>query len=91
MFKMLIQSDSEKIKREGKYNIKEFNSILRNACLDSEFKESSPGHYYLPEGSNELGAMFLLEVQFRNLGYIIPNLSKWITWSDREGEVNELA
>ena len=91
MFSMTLESDHEKIAREGRFSVEEFDSLLRKICLDTNFKESSPGHYYLDESSDELGRMLVLDVKFEKLGYIIPNLKTWLTYSEEEGEVNQLA
>lgn len=90
MFQMIIKSNPETLLENG-LNEKEFNATLRAICLDTNFKESSPNHYYLEDDYDELGRMFVLEAKFRKLGYIIPNLSKWVTYSDEEGEVDELS
>lgn len=90
MFQMLIESSPQKILKNG-LKIDEFNKTLRDLCLNTNFKESSPNHYYLEDQYDELGRMFVLEAKFRKLGYIIPNLAKWTTYSDEEGEVDELS
>lgn len=90
MFRMLVESNPYKLTDNG-MNIDEFNSLLRNICLDTDFKESSPNHYYLEDSNEAIGRMLVLEAKFRKLGYIIPNLSKWVTYSDEEGEVDELS
>lgn len=46
---------------------------------------------WLKAKQNRIGRMFVLEAKFRKLGYIIPNLSKWVTYSDEEGEVDEIS
>lgn len=89
MFRMTVEGSPDKITNAG-LHIEDFNSILRAICLDTDFKESTPNHYYLEEKYDELGRMLVLEAKFRKLGYIIPNLSKWLTYSDEEGEVDEL-
>ncbi len=90
MFCMIIESDHDKILRDGRFTISEFDSLLRGICLDTKFQEYSPGHYFLDDSLDELGRMLVLEVKFEKLGYIIPNLKKWTTYSEEEGEVNQL-
>ena len=89
MFKMIIESDPVALKRNG-LDANEFDSFLRDICLDTKFKESSPNHYYLEEDYDELGRMLVLDVKFEKIGYIIPNLKTWLTYSDEEGEVDQL-
>ena len=88
---MTIESDHEKLAKDGKLTPQEFDDLLRILCLDTWFKESSPGHYYLNEEDDELGCMLVLDVKFDKLGFIIPYLKKWVTYSDEEGEVDQLA
>ena len=89
MFQMIMESDSISLLKNG-LDEKKFNSTLRAICLDTNFKESSPNHYYLEEEYDELDRMIILKIKFDKLGYIIPNLSKWITCSDEYGELNRI-
>ena len=91
MFSMTIESDHDKLTREGLYSTEEFDSLVRKLCLDTDFRESSPGHYVLDESADELGRMLVLDVKFDKIGYIIPNLKTWFTVSDEEGTVDQLA
>lgn len=91
MFKMVIESDHEKLKKDGKLSPQEFDNLLRILCLDTGFKESSSGHYYLDEEEDELGCMLVLDVKFDKLGFIVPYLKTWVTYSDEEGMVDQLA
>lgn len=90
MFSMTIESDHEKIKQDGRFSVEEFDSLVRNICLDTKFQERSPGHYYLDDSLDELGRMLVLDTKFEKVGYIVPNLKKWITYSEEEGEVDQL-
>ena len=90
MFRMIIESDPQKVKQSG-MAIDEFNNLLRAMCLESYFRESSPNHYILDAKHDEVGSMLVLSVRFDIAGFIIPNLSKWITYSDEEGEVDQLS
>lgn len=91
MFSMTIESDHNKIKQDGRFSIDEFDTLIRNICLDTNFYENAPGHYYLDEKEDELGSMLVLDAKFDVLGYIVPNLKTWITYSEEEGEVDQLA
>ena len=91
MFNMLTESDHDKISKDNRFSVEEFDCLLRDICLDTNFKEDSPGHFSLDDSFDELGRMLVLEVKFDKIGFIIPNLKKWITYSDEEGEVNQLA
>jgi hypothetical protein len=91
MFTMTIESNHDKLTRDGIYSVEEFDALLRKICLDTDFKESSPGHYVLDDSADELGRMLVLDVKFDKLGYIVPNLKTWLTESDDEGTVDQLA
>ena len=92
-FEMIIKSDHEKITKEGKFSVEEFDDLLRWICLDSGFKERVPGRYYYDkygEKDYPIGAMVVLKAKFKKLGYIVPNLLKWITYDRQEGILDEL-
>ncbi len=88
-FRMTIEGDPEKVNRTN-FSIDEFNRIIKNICLDTGFMEElEPNHYYLDDKTGDIGRMFVLESKFQRLGYIIPNLAKWITYAE-EGVTDEL-
>ena len=88
---MIIESDHEIINKDNRFSVETFDSLLREICLDTNFIEDSPGHYSLEDSFDELGKMLVLEVKFEKIGFIIPYLKKGVTYSDEEGEVNQLA
>lgn len=90
MFTMIIESDPEKLKRNG-MDVDEFNKLLKIICWGTGFVEDSPNHYHLDENEDEIGAMVVLMAKFDKLGYIIPNLSTWITYCEEDGEIDHLA
>ena len=60
MFTITIESDHEKIKRDGLFSTDEFDTLIKNICLDTEFQESSPGHYFWTiHWMNWAGCLFL--------------------------------
>lgn len=89
-FTMIIESDPEKLKRNG-MDVDEFNELLKIICYGTGFIEDSPNHYHLDENEDEIGAMVVLMAKFDKLGYIVPNLSTWITYDEEDGEVDHLA
>ncbi len=90
MFRMLIKPNYEKIKSDKTLSADGFDEVLRDICLSSGFREKTPGEYYLDEGEDEMGRMIVLKAKFDKIGYVVPNLTKWITYRDDEGETNEL-
>lgn len=90
MFTMIVESDPEKLKKNG-MDVDKFNELLKIICYGTGFIEDSPNHYHLDKNEDEIGAMIVLTAKFDKLGYIIPNLSIWITYSDEDGEVNHLS
>lgn len=82
MFKMIVKAKQE-------YSSQDNIELIRQICLETNFKESSPCHYYLDNQYDELGRMIVLEAKFQKHN-IIPILNEWKTFSDEEGEVNEL-
>ena len=90
MFRMIIESDHEKLKREGRYLPEAFDAKVRELCLDTNFIEESAGIFTFGDEAAALGRMVVLKAKFYKLGYIVPNLSKWTTFWEDEGEVDEL-
>lgn len=91
MFRMILESNHEKLEKEGIYTPEQFDALLRQMWLDVNFKEESKDHYILEDSFDELGEMLVLDTIFDKLGFIIPNLKTWITYSDYEGEVDQLS
>lgn len=90
MFKMVIESNHEKLQNEGLYNIEQFDKTIRDICLETNFTETSPNHYTLSDKYDEIGRMMVLNARFKVAKCVIPNLKTWLTYSDEEGEVNWL-
>ncbi len=88
---MILESDHEKLEKEGIYTPEQFDALLRQMCLDVNFKEESRDHYILEDSFDELGEMLVLDIIFDKLGFIAPNLKTWITYSDYEGKVDQLS
>ncbi|MCR5670145.1 MAG: hypothetical protein K6G10_04000 [Butyrivibrio sp.] len=91
MFRMIIESDHEKLMREGKYSPEAFDTLVRDICLDTKFIEESKNIYTFGNENAALGRMIVLKAKFYKLGDIVPNLLKWTTFWEDEGEVDELA
>lgn len=90
MFTMKIESDHDKIQKEAKYTPEEFDALIRKICVETRFTEIGPGVFTFDDEDAALGRMIVLRAKFDKLG-IISNLSKWTTFYDDEGELNELA
>lgn len=90
MFRMIIESDHEKLKREGRYDPSKFDLELRKICLETHFEETSPSHYVLGSEYDEIGRMMVLNARLETAGCVLSNLKTWVTFSDDEGEVNWL-
>ena len=89
MFTMTLLCDPKKVLKDGRYSVEEFNTLLREICLETRFKEKAPGNYYLEETEDELGRMIVLATKIDKIkGEML--LKKWVTHSDYEGRVNQL-
>lgn len=90
MFEMVVEIDEEKVLREQKYDLEEIKRLIKEACDRARFKQSAPNRYYLEDQYSELGKMLFIKHDFRNNECIMSNLSKWITYSDEDGEIDQL-
>ena len=90
MFTMTLKSDPAKIEKDGRFTAEELNALLRRLCLETGFKESAPGKYYLDDCEDELGRMVVLFARMDKNKYVVPLLSEWISCSDDEGSENLL-
>ena len=85
-----MKGDPEKVLKDGRYTVEEFDALLRRICLETRFKEKFPGEYYLEDSEDEIGRMMVLFTKIDKYDTIVPLLSKWMSHSDDDGNENLL-
>ena len=88
-FIMEFEFDSEKIKKNEALSEDLCYEWLDELCQETRFEKIGKGRYKLNDGEDDLGTLLILSAKFESQSWLLPNLKKWITYSN-EGMVDAL-